>query len=150
MTRATHRRLIACCLAGGVLGATYCAPATHAPPTYTGCNATEPDRVEDRLMYFRELVSSDDTGRAAMRRALGVPAAEASQVTLITRRSVCLAVIEALNAHLNEPGRSRNAWVYSLGSAYAVEDPGKDQRGMDIGIFLFDDRFNYLDTIHGF
>ena len=99
-------------------------------------------RVQRRLDYLRELVSSTDTNRVRMRSVLGVQQASANKVNLVTKQTTCQAAITALNGVRQEPGVVRQVFVFTWGTGFAVDDPGLDRPGMSRDFWIFDKNWN--------
>jgi hypothetical protein len=102
------------------------------------------------LDYFKQLLTSTDPARVAVRDSLTLSAVAANKISLVTRASTWVSAVNALNAHRQEPGVTRQVWVCALGSNYAVEDPGiATQPGEYSAIYLFDKSFVYKRTLAG-
>lgn len=105
-------------ICGFVLGAT----SAHAQ-TSSSCLMANA-HSQQLLSYVRELVSSADPGRVQIRTALGLPAMDSTQVTLITNNRTCAKVAQGINTDAGTTGLARQLYVLSVGSYYVAQDPG--------------------------
>jgi hypothetical protein len=96
------------------------APVTQAMAQTSGCQPADTIIVPEHLAYFKELLTSTDSARKAVRDSLGLAAVSAMKVSLVTKSSTCVGAVNALNEHRQESGVVRRVWVYALGSDYAV------------------------------
>lgn len=115
----------------------------------SGCRAMT-DRVQGKIDYVKELVSSTDTNRVAMRQSLGVAQASASKVTLVTKTSTCQSAVTGLNTILGTPGIARQVYVIATGNGYAVDDPSLDVLGRGADLFFLTKTFGYQAIVNGF
>jgi hypothetical protein len=116
----------------------------------SGCRPADAQIVPSRLTYFKDLLTSTVAARKAVRDSLGLAAVSASKVSLVTKASTCVGAVNALNTHRQEPGVTRQVWVYALGTNYAVEDSGiAAASGEYRPIYLFDRNFVYKRTLAG-
>jgi hypothetical protein len=99
-----------------------CAPAIAAQSA-SGCRPADTHTVPPHLAYFKARMSGTDSSALAFRSAIGLQLVSANKVTLVTKTTTCASAATAVNTLQNTPGMSRQVWVYSLGSDYAVEDP---------------------------
>ncbi len=107
----------------------------------SACQPAAPESVEPHLDYLRALVSAVDSGSVAAREAFELQWAPADEVRWVTKPSVCAAAVAAVNQVAATPGRARRVWVYSIGQAYAVEDPSlewAENGGSEYPMYLFD------------
>lgn len=138
---------------GGIcLGLLGCAPAIAQPTAV--CRPADIDVVPARLDYFRRVLSDTTTEHAAAfaatREAFELSPAASSSVRLVADESLCRAALAALNRVREEPGTHRRLWVYSLGPAFAVEDPDLDIPPGDYRpLYLFDRSWRYKMTMVG-
>ncbi|HET6781308.1 MAG TPA: hypothetical protein VFH67_04370 [bacterium] len=126
---------------GIVLCGPACAPAIGQDPPESACHPAAPESVEPRLEYLRELISATDSASIADREAFELQWAAAGEVRWVTKASVCTAAVAAVNRVAGTPGRARRVWVYSMGQAYAVEDPSlgwTEPLGSAYPVYLFD------------
>jgi hypothetical protein len=132
-----HSRAVVAALLCG----TACAATISQTPPESACWPAAPESVEPHLAYLRELISGTDSASVQLREAFELRWAAADEVTWITKPSVCAAAVAAVNGVAGTPGRVRQVWVYTLGEAYAVEDPSlawTEPVGSEYPIYLFD------------
>jgi hypothetical protein len=124
-----------------VLGGPACASTIGQASPESACQPAAPESVEPHLEYLRELMSAIDSASIEDRKAFDLEWAAASEVRWLTQGSVCAAAVTAVNQVAGIPGRVRRVWVYSLGNAYAVEDPSlqwTEPLGSGYPMYLFD------------
>lgn len=110
-------------------------------------------RDEQRLAVLREIVSSSDTDATQTRAMIKVDRAPAAVVTLLDDTEVCRRAAEALNQLRAEPSRTRQLWVFDLGTGYAVEDLSSGISDVDYSdrfVTFFDRDWQYVVTMSGF
>src|SRR5262245_8909734 len=132
----TSARLVAV-----VLYSSACASKVGQAAPESACQPAAPESVEPSLDYLRALVSDGDSESVAAREAFELQWAPAHEVRWITKPSVCATAVAAVNEVAGTPGRARRVWVYSIGQAYAVEDPSLEwagNDGADYPMYLFD------------
>jgi hypothetical protein len=106
--------------------------------------------VPDHLTYFRDLLTTTDPARAAVRDSLGLTKTTASKVNLVTKAATCTSAVTALNAQRREPNTVRQVWVCTLGNDFAVEDPALVVApGEYRPIYLFSSKFVPQRTLVG-
>ena len=102
------------------------------------------------LNYFKQLLTTTNPARVAVRDSLTLAAAALNKASLVTKQATCVAAVNALNALRQEPGVVRQVWVYALGNNYAVEDPAiVIPPGVYRPIYLFSGNFAYKRTLAG-
>jgi hypothetical protein len=74
--------------------------------------------------YVRELVTTTDPTRAALRAGLGLRATDSTQVTLVADDQTCRDVVQGINTAYKTPNLARQLYVVRAGGAYAAQDPG--------------------------
>jgi hypothetical protein len=120
---------------------TGCASAVSGDRAASACSPASEASVAPRLEYLRTLASDSDSVYVVGRKAFELERVLARKVAWITTPSVCAAAVAAVNQLTGTPGRVRQVWVYSLGQAYAVEDPSlgwTEPTGSPYPIYLFD------------
>jgi hypothetical protein len=113
----------------------------------SGCRPADTMTVPKRLAYFRSLLTTTNPARIAVRDSLGLSAASASKINLVTKASTCVSAVNALNAQRQETGKVRQVWVYTLGNNYAVEDPADQDPDQYTLIYLFSNTHVYKRTL---
>jgi hypothetical protein len=135
---AWHRSLA---VVAGLLWGMACAATSTQTPPESACWPAAPESVEPHLAYLRDLISGTDSTSAQFREAFELQRASADEVQWVTKPSVCEAAVVAVNEVAGTPGRARRVWVYTLGEAYAVEDPSlawTEPLGSEYPMYLFD------------
>jgi hypothetical protein len=127
-----------------------CAPnSVIAQTSSNGCRSADTVEVPRRLDHFRTLVSSTAVDRDTVRKALGIVAANASKVNLVTTRTTCVSLITAMNTKRAEPNTVRQVWAFTLGAGdYAVEDPGIQHDGEWMPVYIFDKSFKFKNILY--
>lgn len=121
--------------------------AAPAAAQASGCRPADTLYVPRRLSYFRDLLTTTDPARVAVRDSLKLASASASKINLVTKTSTCTSAVTALNTQRQEAGKVRQVWVYSLGNNYAVEDPTDQSPGQNRLIYLFSNSNVYKRTL---
>jgi len=100
--------------------------------------------VSAHLDYLRSIVVDTDSVAVETRAAFRLDAVRASDVRLVQDAAVCTAAVQAVNVVAGTPGRTRQVLVYSLGPAYAVEDPHLElaPESPEYPFYLFDRRWS--------
>jgi hypothetical protein len=75
------------------------------------------------LSYVTQLVTSADPVRVQIRNSLGLPATNASKVSLVSDNTVCNKIAQSLNTATGTSGLTRQLYVIKVGSYYAAQDP---------------------------
>lgn len=73
--------------------------------------------------YLRDLVSTTNADRVALRTQLGLAQTDSSQVVIQTDERTCGRVADAINKAQNTAQLERHLYVFNVGSAYAARDP---------------------------
>jgi len=121
-----------------------CAQATQRVSDGTsGCWPSDSVSVAPHLEYLSGLVTGEDSTSVAFRTAFELPKVSPREVTLVTQPSTCAAAASAVNQVAGTVGWPRQVLVYSLGSAYAVEDPSYRPEGVgaEYPFWFFDRRW---------
>jgi hypothetical protein len=127
-----------------------CAPLMLSAQSGSGCRAADTVKVPEHLTYFRDLLTTTDPARVAVRDSLGLSKTTTSKINLVTKASTCTSAVTALNTQRGEPNIARQVWVYTLGSDFGVEDPALSVApGEYHPIYLFTSRFVYKRTLAG-
>ena len=94
--------------------------------------------------YLRSIVADTDSVAVEARAAFQLEPVRAAEVRLVQDVATCRSAVQAVNSVAGTPGLARQVLVYSLGSAYAVEDPHLSLRpeGGEYPFYLFDRRWN--------
>ena len=131
-----------------MLGA--CAPLPANAQSGSGCRAADTVVVPEHLTYFKDLLSTNDPARAAVRDSLGLAKTAVSKISLVTTTATCTSAVTALNTRRGEPNTVRQVWVYKLGNDFAVEDPALTVPASEYRpIYLFSGSFVYKRTLAG-
>ena len=122
-----------------------------APPSLvaqsSGCRPADTVAVPRRLSYFRDLLTTTDPARVAVRDSLGLSATNVNKINLVTKNSTCVNAVNAMNTQRQQSGKVRQVWVYTLGNNYAVEDPADQEPGQYRLIYLFSNSNVYKRTL---
>lgn len=73
--------------------------------------------------YLRDLVTTTDADRVALRTELGLAPMDSNQVVIETDGHVCGRVADAINEEQDTPQLERNLYVFKLGDVRAAQDP---------------------------
>jgi hypothetical protein len=124
-------------------------PSTTPIPAQatSGCRPEDALYVPRRLVYFRDLLTTTDPARAAVRDSLQLAPVKADDIKLVTKTSTCTRAVSALNTQRQEPGKARQVWIYSFGNNYAIEDPADQAPGQDHPIYIFSKAHVYKRTL---
>lgn len=96
--------------------------------------------------FVRGLVSSADTARVGLRTTLGLPAMDSTKVVLVTTDRICNKVAQGYNTVQNTPNLVRQLYVLSVGSFYAVKDPGHPA-GEWLPTVSFDSKYKFVNLL---
>ena len=96
--------------------------------------------------FVRELVTSNDTARTALRQVLGFPAMDSTRVSIVTTNRTCNSVAQGYNTALKTPDLVRRLYVVSVGSFYAAKDPGHPA-GEWWPTVSFDSKYKFLNAL---
>jgi hypothetical protein len=127
-----------------------CAQATQrVSDGASSCWPSDSVGVAAHLDYLTGLVTGEDSSSVAFRKAFDLLKLSPREVTLVTHPSTCAAAASAVNHVAGTVGRPRQVWVYSLGSAYAVEDPSYIPEGVGAGypFWFFDRRWTPMSVL---
>jgi hypothetical protein len=94
-----------------------------------GAQAVSPCRPSDEgalvlRSYLRELVTTTDPERVALRDDLRLAAMDSTKVVLVTDHEVCRKVAAGINTAFRTPSLVRQLRVFSVGKRLAAQDPG--------------------------
>jgi hypothetical protein len=133
------------------LGLLACAGTRAGAIASTSCRAPDEERAEVVVGHLRSFLTDRDPEAGEWRVRLGLRAADAASVRLVTDEGICRAAQRAREAAatktLRDPGLAHlPVHAYRIGPYIAVDDP-EDRRGSYHVIWLFDRSWRVIDRI---
>jgi hypothetical protein len=126
---------------GALIGGQFRKREEAESPAEAACWPADSIGMAAHIDYFRSIVADTDSVAVATREAFELEHVRASEVRLIDDGAICRSAVLAVNEVAGTHGRARQVSVYSLGSAYAVEDPRLELDEGEYPFYLFDRRW---------
>jgi hypothetical protein len=113
--------------------------------TTSTCRPSDDDGLELRN-YVRELVSTNDPNRTALRTYLGLKAMDSTKVAFVSDNTICNKVALGMNTAFQTPGLIRQLYVVVAGQVYAAMDTN-NPLGEWWGTTTLDNKFKAIKTV---
>jgi hypothetical protein len=117
----------------------------HAPAATSTCRVADSTALTLRS-YLRQLVTSTDPDRVALRIGIGLAAMDSTTIVQVTNSRVCDNVANGMNAALKTPNLARNLYVFSVGRSFAAQDPDR-AAGEWLPLMIVDSKYAYLGSV---
>lgn len=95
---------------------------------------------------LKAYVTSSDSFTVRLRNSLGIAGTPANKISYATDSKTCNSAVTALNTHSGTPGRSRQVYVWKVGSDFAVEDPSDNDPGSYRAVIFFTSKWVFKSS----